>query len=270
MLTVIGCGNVLRRDDGVGVVVARRLAQRLAQHPIPDVQALDCGTAGFEVMYRARGSSALVLVDAAHTGGEAGAIYEVPGEEVAAVAMPEVNLHAFRWDHAIGVGRAIYKDEFPAEVTVLLVEAAALDYGEGLTEPVARAADTVYGKVLERVAAFAAARAASSAHGGVVLEARRGTLQIPMAVFQRWFGDRTAAAVVPDDRGLLVLPVHPEDGGTLAKQKNAAGDRAIEMREALRARGWDDVGSLRLRARPEPTLGGWLLSPADAPDPEIP
>lgn len=262
MLSVIGCGNVLRGDDGVGVHVARRLATRLAQHPIAGVQAIDCGTAGFEVMYRARGSSALVIIDAAQSGGEPGAVYEVPGAEVAAVSMPEVNLHAFRWDHAIGVGRAVFKDAFPSEITVLLVEAAEIGYSEVLSPAVARAADTVYTRMLDRIAAFATAHVASAADGDVVLVASRGTLQLPAAVFARWFGERRAASIIPDDRGLLVMPVNPEDGGVLAKQKNLAGDHAIEIREALRVQGWDDTGSLRLIARPEPALGGWLLAPA--------
>lgn len=265
MLSVIGCGNILRQDDGVGIQVVRRLAARLGQHPIPNVQALDCGTSGFEVMYRARGCTELVIVDAARSGGDPGAIYEVPGDEVAAVTMPEVNLHAFRWDHAIGVGRAVYKDAFPADVTVILVEAATTDYGEQLSPAVAHAAELVYARVLDRIAAFAARAAAGE--GETVLVANRGTLQIPAAVFARWFGERRAASMIPDERGLLVLPVHPEDGGTVARQKNLAGDHAIEIREALRACGWDDVGALRLVARPEPALGGWLLAPAPEDSP---
>ena len=266
MLTVIGCGNVLRRDDGVGVQLARRLAARLAEHPIAGVQAIDCGTAGFEVMYRARGSAALIIVDAARTGGAPGAIYEVPGDVVAAVALPEVNLHAFRWDHAIGVGRAVYQGEFPADVAVWLIEAADLDYGEALSPAVAAAAEVVYRRVLDRIAGFATAAAARAAAAPIALVAERGSLQLPAAVFGRWFGDRTAATVLPDGRGLVLLPVHPEQGGVVVKQKNRHGDRAIELREALRARGWDDVGTLHLRAVAEPSVGGWLLTPAAPPD----
>lgn len=265
MLTVIGCGNVLRRDDGVGVLLARRLAERLSTHPIPEVQAIDCGTAGFEVMYRARGSTELVILDACRTGGEPGAIFEVPGDVVASVQMPAVNLHEFRWDHAIGVGKTVYRDEFPRQVTVLLIEAAELDYGEELSPAVRDAAERVYQKVLDRVAAFAAARTAGGDE--LVLVADRGSLQLPRAVFEQHFGQRTAAAILPREAGLVLLPVFPEDGGLLVKQRNARGDRAVEVRDAFRQRGWDDEGRLELTAKVDPELGGLLLAPRSAEAP---
>jgi hydrogenase maturation protease len=259
MLTVVGCGNLVRRDDSVGVRLAQRLASRLADHPIAGVQAIDCGTAGFEVMYRARGSTALVIVDAAQTGAAPGTIYEVPGDVVAAVTMPEVNLHAFRWDHAIGVGRAVYKDEFPADVQVVLIEVADTSYGEELSPAVERAADEVYRRLLDRVAAHAATHAAAQ-QAPLVLMAERGSLQMPRDVFERVFGDRTSAAVLPRDAALVLLPVYAEQGGVLVKQKNLRGDRAIELRDALRNCGWDDAGTVALVAVPDGELGGLILT----------
>lgn len=259
MLTIIGCGNVLRGDDGVGVVVAQRLIERLRQFPVPGVQAFDCGTAGMEVMYRARGSRALVVLDASRTGVAPGTVHRVPGEIVRSVELPQVNLHEFRWDHAIGMGRAIYKDAFPDDVEVLLVEAQSLALGEGLSAAVAEGAEQVYRAVLDRIAAHAAAHPAVAP--GATLLASRGTLQLPRAVFDAVFGDRTAAAVLPQPGRLVVLPLHPEDGGVIVKQRNLRGDRALELGDALRAQGWDDAGDLTLSAAIDRELGGLVLEP---------
>lgn len=261
MLTIIGCGNLLRCDDGVGVLLARRLAERLASHPIPAVQAIDCGTAGFEVMYRARGSTELVIMDACRTGGEPGTIYEVPGDVVASVQLPAVNLHEFRWDHAIGVGKTLYREDFPRQITVLLIEAAELGYGEQLSSPVHQASERVYQRVLDRVAAFAAAQQRATEDTPLALVAERGSLQVPRAVFERFFGDRGAAAILPRGTSLVLLPIFPEDGGLLVKQKNARGDRSIELRDAFRQQGWSDEGSLQFTAEPDAALGGLILTP---------
>jgi len=268
MLTFIGCGNLVRRDDGVGVVVAQRLAARFAAHPVPHVQAFDCGTAGFEVMYRARGSRALCVIDASRSGATPGAIHELPGDAVAAAALPGVNLHEFRWDHALGVGRAIYKADFPADVRVWLVEAQDLDYGEGLSPAVEAAADQLYRRALELAASHAAARAASAADSSRLV-ATRGSLQLPRALFEQLFGERSAAALLARDGKLLLLPVFPEDGGVLVKQRNAQGDRSIDLRDALRSQGWDDTGTLQLRASVDLQLGGLALTPCD-PNPSQP
>lgn len=151
MLTIVGCGNPLRRDDGVGVVVAQRLRGRLDAHPVAGVQVLDCGTAGFEVMYRARGSRALVIVDASVSGAEPGAIHDVPGEVVRSARLPALNLHEFRWDHALGVGAALYRQDFPEDVRVLLIEASDLGFGAGLSAPVEQAAERVCAELLARI-----------------------------------------------------------------------------------------------------------------------
>lgn len=56
-ITIIGCGNLNRSDDAVGVIVAQRLQQYLAEYPHPHVQVYDCGTAGMEVMFQAEAAN---------------------------------------------------------------------------------------------------------------------------------------------------------------------------------------------------------------------
>ena len=148
MLTIIGCGNLNRNDDGVGVIIAQRLQQYLAQNPHPKIRVFDCGTAGMEVIFQARGSEKLIILDASCTGSEAGAIFKVPGKELEALPEPSYNLHDFRWDHALAAGRKIFGDDFPQEVTVYLIEAGNLDLGLELSPVVRRSADLVFAELI--------------------------------------------------------------------------------------------------------------------------
>ena len=152
MLTIIGCGNLNRSDDGVGVLVAQRLQQHFSKTPLPNVQVFDCGTAGIDVMFQARGSHELIIIDASQTGSDPGAIYEVPGEVLAQLPDRSYNLHDFRWDHAIAAGHKIFKDAFPQEVTVYLIEAQSLDFGWTLSPAVEAAAEKVFHKIVRKVA----------------------------------------------------------------------------------------------------------------------
>lgn len=153
MLTIIGCGNANRTDDGAGVEVIQRLAALLGSDQMPRVRLFDAGTDGMGVMFRARGASSLIVVDACQSGSEPGAIFEVPGEELEATPPASLNLHDFRWQHALYAGRKIWKDDFPADVIVYLIEARSIAYGIGLTPPVARAADAVTGMIERRILA---------------------------------------------------------------------------------------------------------------------
>ena len=143
-LTIIGCGNLNRNDDAVGVIIAQRLQQYLAAYPHPHVKVYDCGTAGMEVMFKARGSKHLIIIDASSTNSEPGAVFQVPGKELEALPDPSYNLHDFRWDNAIAAGRKIFKDDFPQIVTVYLIEAAILDFGCELTQAVKLSAVIVF------------------------------------------------------------------------------------------------------------------------------
>ncbi|MHC5676056.1 hydrogenase maturation protease [Nostoc sp.] len=147
MLTIIGCGNLNRNDDAVGVIIAQRLEKYLAENPDPHVRVYDCGTAGMEVMFQARGSKQLVIIDASSTGSEPGAVFKVPGKELEALPEPSYNLHNFRWDNALAAGRKIFQNDFPEQVTVYLIEAANLDFGLELSPVVKYSADLVFEEI---------------------------------------------------------------------------------------------------------------------------
>ena len=150
MIAVIGCGNLNRSDDGVGSELIRALRAR--QIPRPDLRLLDAGTDGMSVMFGARGCSSLIVVDCCRAGGEPGAIFEVPGEELEQAHQPSLNLHDFRWDHALHAGRQIFRDEFPRDVTVLLIQGREFGLGIGLSPEVAAAAERVCSRVEELIA----------------------------------------------------------------------------------------------------------------------
>lgn len=148
MLTIIGCGNLNRCDDGVGVVVAQRLQRYLAENPRDNVRVFDCGTGGIDVMFQARGSTSLIIIDASSSGSEPGAVYKVPGEVLEELPEASYTLHDFRWQHAIAAGRKIFKQDFPNEITVYLIEAENLGFGCELSPAVERAVDLVIAKIL--------------------------------------------------------------------------------------------------------------------------
>ena len=151
MFTIIGCGNLNRCDDGVGVIVAQRLSEYVQRQGRKDVCVFDAGTDGMGVMFRARGAGRLVLVDANRSGAEPGAIFQVPGCELANDYEPGYSLHDFRWDHALHAGRRIFGAAFPTDVTVFLIEAGTLELGCELSAPVRVAAARVTGELQEMV-----------------------------------------------------------------------------------------------------------------------
>lgn len=224
-IAVVGCGNPARRDDGAGPAVIARLQQCL--EPRANVQLLDAGTDGMAVMFSARGCDRLIIVDAARTGVEAGAIYEVPGAELERPYQPGFNLHDFRWDSALHAGRRIFGEAFPADVTVLLIEAQSVDFGVGLSPAVEAGVEMVAQRVRELIA-----------DDPESVEIARGGLYLAHALYTRWFDGLESVVLLRSGEALQIVPVrHAAAGGYLLKQRNARGDRVIHAPDFFREHG---------------------------------
>ncbi len=142
-LSIIGCGNRNRSDDGVGPFVIEQLRERIDTQR-QDIALFDAGTAGMEVMFQARGSSRLIIIDACTGNNVPGSLFKVPGDELQQAWQHEANLHSFRWQHALYAGHKIFGAAFPRDIDVYLIEAKSLALGLELSAD----AETGAGKLI--------------------------------------------------------------------------------------------------------------------------
>lgn len=240
---VIGCGNLLRGDDGVGPVLIRHLWDR----GVPEgAKLVDGGTAGMDVGFQMRGAQRVVIVDASSTGAAPGTVFRVPGEELTELPpLQGLHTHSFRWDHAIPFARWALGDACPTDITVFLIEAAAMEMGAELSEPATTGMEQVIA-LIERD--FLAPLRPQTVDEVTVEFTGDGYLRIDAALAAGRFPS-DAVAAVPRDGELWLYPLRgPSSGGLLLKQRNPAGDRAVLIHEVLadgfpvgvRAASWDD------------------------------
>ncbi|MGV0992571.1 MAG: hydrogenase maturation protease [Mycobacterium sp.] len=254
---VVGCGNLLRGDDGVGPVLIRHLWDR----GVPEgARLVDGGTAGMDVGFQMRGAKQVVIVDASNTGAAPGTVYRMPGEELNDLPpLSGLHTHSFRWDHAIPFARWALGEACPTDITVFLIEIAEMEMGADLSEPVMTAMEQVI-ELIERDF-FAPLRPHSPDQVSVEITAD-GYLRMDAALAASRFPS-DAMAAVPRDGELWLFPLRgPSAGGLLLKQRNSAGDRAALVREVLpdgfpgglRAASWDDEHkALRIPLREQGT-----------------
>jgi hydrogenase maturation protease len=135
---VIGMGNPMRGDDGVGRRVARLLRQRLPSH----VTVHECEGQAIELMDAWDGFAHAVVVDAARGGGISGTVQRF---EVVDEALPEafggVSAHGLGLAEAVGLGRAL--DRMPGRLVVYAIEGCAFEVGTGLSAGVESAIEEV-------------------------------------------------------------------------------------------------------------------------------
>ncbi len=241
---VVGCGNLLRGDDGVGPVLVRHLWER----GVPDgARLVDGGTAGMDVAFQMRGAQRVVIIDAAATGSEPGTIFKVPGAELAELPpLQGLHTHSFRWDHAIAFARWALGDECPTDIAVYLIEVAGVELGADVSEPVQAALEQVIDLIEDDY--LAALR--PSVSGEVTVEfTADGYLRLDAALAASRFPSDALVALIRDG-DLWLIPLRgPRSGGLLLKQRNPAGDRSLLIREVIADRAisgpagafWDDA-----------------------------
>ena len=147
-ILVIGCGNVLRGDDAAGPILVRRLGNR----GLPEgVRCVDGGTGGIDVVLQMRGVPEVILIDACRSESEPGSLFEIPPAEFENLPPPAgLDLHAFRWDHAVALARSLLREDYPQTVTAYLIEGERFEVGEGLSPAVDRAVDRLADLLLGR------------------------------------------------------------------------------------------------------------------------
>lgn len=77
---VLGLGNPLMADEGIGVHLLERLVRR-AEH-YPEVDFVDAGTGGMSILHLIEGRTRAIFIDCAFMGQEPGAIKRFTPEEV--------------------------------------------------------------------------------------------------------------------------------------------------------------------------------------------
>lgn len=82
VVLVLGLGNLLRRDEGLGIRAMERLR---ACYALPAaVQLVDGGTLGLELLSYLEGAERVLILDAALTDGPPGTLLRAAGDQVPA------------------------------------------------------------------------------------------------------------------------------------------------------------------------------------------
>jgi len=136
-ILVLGLGNILLTDEGVGVRAVERLA---AAYTWPEnVELLDGGTLGLDLLPRLAGVDVLLLVDAVKAGGPPGALVRLEGDAIQAALAVKMSVHQVGLQELLAV--SAFQGTQPPQVVLWGVEPAVIDWGLELSLPVAARLD---------------------------------------------------------------------------------------------------------------------------------
>lgn len=129
---VMGLGNTIMADDGLGVMAARELI-KINSWP-PGVRILEVGTSVFNYIEDISKARKLIAIDAITAGHPPGTIYRIEdfhGFEDTALF---IDSHGISLPEAVALSRLL--TGMPASITVFGIEPESCDVGIGLTREI--------------------------------------------------------------------------------------------------------------------------------------
>ncbi len=146
---VLGLGNILLGDEGVGVRVVERL---LGQYEFPEgVRVMDGGTLGLDLLPYLEEASRLLVIDAVQARKAPGTLVRMAGDEIPVfLDVSKVSPHQEGLQDLLAV--AVLKGYLPDEVVFWGAQIEALGVGLELSSAVAAQVDTLADKVLAELA----------------------------------------------------------------------------------------------------------------------
>jgi hydrogenase maturation protease len=149
-LLVLGLGNVLLEDDGVGGAAVSLLRERFEAPR--GAQALDGGTLGLSLLPYLDMADAVILVDAVRADAAPGSFVRLDGEDVAPAVATRLS------PHQVGVADLLdgarWLERYPKYVVLLGLVPASMNLAVGLSPQVHAALPTLVERIVQEAEAL--------------------------------------------------------------------------------------------------------------------
>ncbi|NTU41903.1 MAG: HyaD/HybD family hydrogenase maturation endopeptidase [Nitrospirales bacterium] len=138
-IAVIGLGNILLTDEGIGVHTLNALQERYSFSP--EVELIDGGTMGLDLLPFLEGRDKVLIIDAVDFGKEPGFTGMVRGEAIPSVLNSKISVHH------LNLGDVLFSAKvmgiMPQEILLIGTQPASLAVGLSMTAEIAPKMETM-------------------------------------------------------------------------------------------------------------------------------
>ncbi|MCL1790988.1 MAG: HyaD/HybD family hydrogenase maturation endopeptidase [Peptococcaceae bacterium] len=149
VIKILGIGNLVRRDEGVGIHLLRLLEDTLSSEgPLASqIELIDGGTMGFPLLSIIETAGKLLILDAVETGRPPGEIAVWHGEQVPYFFATKMSVHQVSFADILTIAK--FNNAYPADIAVVGIQPHTLDWGTELSDEVSAVLPQAVERVME-------------------------------------------------------------------------------------------------------------------------
>ena len=129
---VLGLGNILLRDEGLGVRAVERLQ---VKYDLPEnVQIVDGGVMGLDLLPYLEDADALLVVDAVRIGKQGASLVRLEGRDIPSALGLKMSIHQVGFQELLAIGQL--RGTLPSRIVLWGIEPVSLKEGLDLSPEV--------------------------------------------------------------------------------------------------------------------------------------
>ncbi len=129
-ITILGIGNTLYTDEGLGVHALAALQEKYGMDQ--QVQLVDGSTDGMSLLGPVEDTDYLIVIDAINAGKEGGHIIELHGNDIPAYYGIKMSIHQLGFQEVLLASKL--RERYPKNIVMIGMQPTSLELGIGLSE----------------------------------------------------------------------------------------------------------------------------------------
>ncbi|WP_413309320.1 HyaD/HybD family hydrogenase maturation endopeptidase [Bacillus sp. 1P10SD] len=146
-ITILGIGNTLFSDEGVGIHLLPLLEEALKE--VEHIEIIEGLTDGMRLLGPVEEAENLIIIDAINAGKEGGTIISLVGEEIPAYFGIKMSIHQLGFQEVLLAAKM--RDRYPKQIVMFGMQPTSLELGVELTETNRQKLGELANAVIEQV-----------------------------------------------------------------------------------------------------------------------
>jgi hydrogenase maturation protease len=146
---IIGCGNILAGDDGLGVYAVRELMKMKLPK---EVEVIEAGVPGLALLDLLENTDAVIILDALKTGRKKGEIRKIEIKELPKNSEHKISAHQLNLIDTLRLGLKVTPEKMPNRLVILGIEVGEIkEFHVGLSREIKEAIPKLIENVLREI-----------------------------------------------------------------------------------------------------------------------